>query len=894
MVVARWTWGCARAPFLWGVAATVAVGMAWWLGAARGGRWRAGAAAAGLLGAAFCVGGWYYLGWRLGFTGGVAPYAGKPHEWWGTVTREPLVVDGRLEVVVRLDRVVPPAGGTGGVPSLREPFPAGGGSPVGRTVLIRVAGWDAAWRGDGMRGGGVGPAGDGRAPPVPAVGDLVRVYGTATLPSPPRNPGEFDYAGWLRAQGVAAVVRADGGGALEVRGKGSPGPVERVAAWLRARFLAGVRRHLPGVEGAVVEGMVLGIRTGLPAGVEDAFRRSGLVHLLAVSGSNVALVAGVAGRLLRWTGVKPALAGSLLGTWVFAAAASGGASVGRAAVMATVVLLGRLLGRPHNPLNSLAVAVVVLTAANPCAWEDPGFWLSVAATAGILGVAPRPEEAAPPGRSGPAAGLLPGLLRGGREVLVVTCAAQAAVLPVSLYYFQQASLVAPLSNLLVFPFTGAITVGGMLCAALAAVHPGLGVAFSPLGMVVRAVLGLARFFGGLPGAAVTLPAPRWPHLLAYYAAFAWVAGWLRWSLLPRNGPWTRPRLVLAALLVVVTLAVSVATAPPRHVLQVVFFSVGQGDAVLLWRPGGPAMLVDCGPAGPGYDAGADTLVPYLRRHGIRRLDLLVLTHGHGDHTGGAAAVLGNVPVARLWAGPGAGVPSRDGAGAHPAPVAAGPGGAGGYDGAGRCEPECVLRPAAGERAVLAPGWEVVVLHPPPPVGGAAGACPEQGGEPAAAGPSPAAGLAAAPSGSGVGEGGDDGENDASLVLLVRYGRVNILLAGDLAAAGEALFLREGARLCPRGVDLLKVPHHGSAASCSAAFLDRVGPRFAVVQVGPNPFGHPAGATLRRLEEAGARVWRTDLDGAVVARTDGQRLWVRAVLGQRRVPGLWGSWGEARR
>jgi competence protein ComEC len=667
-----------------------------------------------------------------------------------------------------------------------------------------------------------------------------------------------------------------------------------VAAWLRVRFLAGVRAYLGRVEGAVVEGMVLGIRTGLPDEVEDTFRRSGLVHLLAVSGSNVALVAGLMRWLLRWAGVRPSLTGSLIGTWVFAATASGGPSVGRAAVMATVMLLGRLLGRPHHPLNSLAVAVVLLTAANPCAWEDPGFWLSVAATAGILGMASG-RAGTPPasGCSGRVVRLLLGLMRAGREVLAVTCAAQAAVLPVSLYYFQQASLVAPLSNLMVFPFTGAVTVGGMACATLAAVHPGLGVAFSPLRMLVRAVLGLARFFGDLPGAAVTLPAPRWPHLLAYYVAFAWVAGWLRWSLLPRHGPWTRPRLVVAALLVVVILAVSLATAPPRHILQVVFFSVGQGDAILLWRPGGPAMLVDCGPLGPGYDAGADTVIPYLRRHGIRRLDLLVLTHGHADHTGGAAAVLGNLPVAHLWLGPGASLPSLAGADASTATAPAGASGSVAPE-AWRDVPGCVLRPVAGERAVLAPGWEVIVLHPPHPVGGAASASAGQGRGPAAWGISGGAGLTPAASGSGEREGGDDGQNDSSLVLLVRYGRVNILLAGDLETVGEALFLREGARLCPRGVDLLKVPHHGSATSCSAAFLDRVRPRFAVVQVGPNPFGHPAAATVRRLKEAGARVWRTDLHGAVVARTDGRRLSVTAVLGHGAVAGVWGSSAEARR
>lgn len=832
MMAARWTWGQAASLPVWGLVATLAVAGSWWLRARSEGRGRrrpardgvglrrgGGLATGGFLVAAFFVGGWYYLGWRVSLAAEIAPYAGKPHEWWGTVIREPVVRDGRLEMVVRLTRA---------------------------TVLVRVAGWGGESPGDPAGSESLPQASGGQGRPLPAVGHLVSVYGTAAYPSSPRNPGEFEYAGWLRAQGMGAVIRAFGPEAVQIRGKGRLGLAARAAAWLRSRFLGALRSYLPGVEGAVVEGMVLGIRSGLPPDVEDSFRRSGLVHLLAVSGSNVALVAGVMRSLLGWAGARPALAGSLVGTWVFAAAASGGASVGRAAVMATVMLLGRLLGRPSHPLNSLAVAVVVLTVLNPSAWEDPGFWLSVAATAGILGISGGPSVRSPGagGRSG-GARLLVGLVRGGREVLAVTCAAQAAVLPVSLYYFQQVSLVAPLSNVLVFPFTGAITVGGMASAALASVHGGLAVAFAPLGMLVRAVVSLARFWSEFPGAAATLPAPRWPHLLAYYLALAWVLGWLKWSLLPRHGPWTRPRLVLAVLVGVVALATSVATAPPRHVLQAVFFSVGQGDAILLWRPGGPAMLVDCGPAGESYDAGAATVVPYLKRFGIRRLDLLVLTHGHDDHTGGAQAVLSAVPVGEVWLGPGAVVPT--GTGGHGSPS--------------------VRAPAAGHRMALAPGWEVTVLHPPAPAAGPSGGTATSA-------------HAAPPAGSEGGEGEKDGQNDASLVLLVRYGQVSILLAADLEKEGEALFLREGARFCPEGVDLFKVPHHGSSTSCSAALLARVRPRFAVVQVGPNPFGHPAQATLRHLEEAGVRVWRTDRDGAVVARTDGRSLTVHAMLAQQ--------------
>ncbi|MDI7248581.1 MAG: DNA internalization-related competence protein ComEC/Rec2 [Bacillota bacterium] len=811
----------------WLLAAALLLAAAWWRELRERGKSpppapgvsaRAGAAgaipweyAAGrllLLVLAGLVGGSYYLGYRLSLRAAEEPLVGKPYTWRGTVIREPVVRDGRLELVLRGGPLAAGSGEAG----CREAGSRGQGPQVGTavlTVLARVGNW-------------------GSQMPPPRTGELVSVYGEVARPGPPRNPGEFDYAGWLRAQGVAAILYADGPGSVARCGAGGLGPVAKGAAWLRVRFLAAVRGHLPTRQGAVVEGMVLGLRSGLSPELEEAFRRSGLTHLLAVSGSNVALVAGVVRTLLGWAGVRAALVGAIASTWVFAAAASGGASVGRAALMATLMLAAKLAGRPAHPLNSLAAAVLFLTVLNPCAWEDPGFWLSVAATAGILGLSDsRPPPAADTPAAGPGRESGPGALlrrgaRGAKQVLAVTCAAQAAVLPISLHYFQQACLVAPLSNLLVFPLVGAITVGGLLSAACAGLHPALGWSFRPLGLLVEVVIKLAGFWAAVPGAAVTLPAPRWPHLLLYYLFLGWWWGWLRWPVLPRRGPWTGPRLALAGLVVVVGTALVVVSAPPRHVLQVVFFSVGQGDAILLWRPGGPVMLVDCGPVRETYDAGADTLLPYLHRQGIRRVDLLVLTHDHGDHVGGAAAVLGGVRVRELWLG--AGVDGRA------------------WDGHardGHATPGTVLRPAAGHRKVLAPGWEVEVLHPSP-------------------------GTAATDS------------NDASLVLLVSYRGIRLLLAGDLEEEGEGLLVQAQAGRLPE-VDLLKVPHHGGLASCGEHFLRLVKPRHAVVQVGPNPFGHPAPETLRRLERTGARVWRTDVHGAVLARTNGRRLSVACMI-----------------
>ena len=772
-----------------------------------GGRARVWGAAAALLLATVLAGSLRYLSWRAISAGDLPLLMGsRSYCWWGTVVSEPVRRDGRLELTLALEAVaVPRPGGTGDRQRIRG------------KVLLRVLQWE---------GSEAGQSEADQPDEDPRVGQCLRIYGWVSPPSPPRNPGEFDYAGWLRAQGIGALLYTRDRSAVEVSGWGRLSPLQRAGSWMGSRFLSAVRAHLPPEQAAVVEGMVLGVRSGIPGELEEAFRRSGLVHLLAVSGSNVALVAGAVETVLGPAGIRAARVGALLAVWVFAAAASGGASVGRAALTATVMLLGRILGRRTEPVNNLSLAVLALTAMNPCSWEDPGFWLSVGATTGILGLA----------TAGSPWGRLPARLRGVGQMLAVTVAAQIAVLPVSLLYFQQVSVIAPLSNLVVLPLVGAVTVGGLGCALAANLHPFLGtLAFWPLEMLVRVMTSVVRFWGALPGATLGLPVPRWVHLLGYYVVLAWAWGWIRWRLLPVRGPWTRARLLIAFLSVVVWIGLMTATAPPRHVLHAVFFSVGQGDAALFYLPGGPAVLVDCGPADDRYDAGKDTILPFLRRQGIRRLDLLVLTHGHADHVGGAAAVLAGVPVEEIWFGPD--IPSTAFAASGTAlPV-----------------PGKVVQARAGTSRVMAPGWQITVLHPP--VG-------EHGGE--------------LPGGEGM-------ENDLSLVTLLSYGEVDFLLAADIERVGEAMLLQAwqaAGKAMPETLEVLKVPHHGAAASSGPALLALTRPREAVIQVGPNVFGHPHDATLERLARSGARVWRTDHQGAVLFCTDGKGLRSYACLNNR--------------
>ncbi|HKZ06416.1 MAG TPA: ComEC/Rec2 family competence protein, partial [Methylomirabilota bacterium] len=261
-------------------------------------------------------------------------------------------------------------------------------------------------------------------------------------------------------------------------------------------------------------------------------------------------------------------------------------------------------------------------------------------------------------------------------------------------------------------------------------------------------------------------------------------------------------------------------APADARLRVTFLDVGQGDAALVEVPGGHRLLVDGGPGGAArFDVGERIVAPFLWNRGVGRLDVVAVTHPDADHSGGLPAVLRGLTVGEVWEN------GRWPAG-HEVVVAA-------LDRAR--VPRRVL--AAGQR--LRVGEAVVtVLNPGGPHGP----------------PPPSA-----------------GENDHSLVLRLDWRGVSLLLTGDLTAGGEETLLDGRA---PLAATVLKVGHHGSRTSTGERLVNASRPVAAVISVGPrNPFRHPAPEVVARLAHSGARVYRTDRDGAVIVETDGASLWV---------------------
>jgi competence protein ComEC len=623
----------------------------------------------------------------------------------------------------------------------------------------------------------------------PPQGALIELVGEVRAPRGPKDG--FDERAWLRRRGVHVVVRAERWRVVGRRG-GLPGIADR----LRARLSRSMAPGLTGERRAVLAGIVLGEDEGLSEELRDSFRASGLFHLLAVSGQNVALVAG--GALLlawlvgipRWTGELGALAA--IGGYVLAVGWQ--PSIVRAGVAGALASLAWLAARPRDRWYFLLVGAAVLLAWNPYSLLEPGFQLSFGAVAAIfLGVPPleRRLEGYP----------MPRWLR---AVLAVSIACGLATAPFLLLHFGSVPVYSVVANALAAPAVAPLLGLAFACSALEPVLPSLASGLAWLNGWLAAYLALcARVIGSLPYAEVSTKTAA----LVLLGMSALVVG------ARRTRPPRAPR--VAALLALTVLVVAgwkltqpTDRLPPPTGLRVTFLDVGQGDSTLIEVPEG-AILVDEGP--PEAD-----VADQLRRLGVRRLAVLVLTHPSRDNIGGAEQVVRRLAV-ELVLEPDLPFPNPFGGPAL-------------REARERNVPIVVTR--AG-RALSLGRLRLRVLWPD----GRA---------------SPA-----------------DDPNDHATVLLLSYGAVDALLPADAESNVVAPL-----DLPP--VEILKVGHHGSSDDGLPELLERLRPSVAVVSVGEeNDYGHPAPSTIAALAQAeGLAVYRTDEDGRIVLESDGRKISVR--------------------
>lgn len=686
--------------------------------------------------------------------------------------------------------------------------------------------------------------------PVPLhYGAHLELKGTLRKPNGQRNPGGFDYRSYLARRQVFGILHLDR--ELEIAASGQSGfLLLRWTESLRRRVETVIdsayQKHPEHVE--ILKGMLLGKRGGIEESTIAAFRNSGSLHILAVSGLHVGLIAGVFFLCFSRLPAKATCILTILAVILYACVVGFRPSVFRASTMVVLFLFGSIIDRDADRFNLLAVAALILLLINPAQLWDIGFQLSFAAVASILFFTPKwenfirdilPDRIHQPEAREQVSRFHHAMGKGLQWLLLGFGVTLAAQLGTILFIAGSFYRIYPL-GLIAGPFVVGLATPIVSLALISVI---LGAIWLPLAtplayvnhLIIFVLLHIIEFFGSQEWSVVKTAPPTFGWVIVFFAGCLATVHW-RWVRLERR------KSVLIGMAVVAIWVWDAAWREDGNLLEVTFLDVRQGDAAFVRFPDGKTMLIDGGrnlllayqgnyqiePKDDkdlkflGFDTGERILSPFLSYEGVGKLDLLVLSHPDNDHGGGLYFILHEYDVERVLGVPPLDLPSKT---------------------------HTVLHELIDEKGIphelgyageinLSSDAKLELLHPFDEA---------------------STNLT------------DRDINDDSLVLKLSYGEVDILFTGDIERRAEKRLVDSGMDL---EAEILKVPHHGSKTSSSPEFLSLVRPQFGIFSLSArNPYKFPPRQILRRYRNFKCEVLRTDELGAITLKTDGSRCWI---------------------
>lgn len=580
--------------------------------------------------------------------------------------------------------------------------------------------------------------------------------------------------------------------------------VPRMLSFIRKEVKNRILTFLDREEAALLLGIMLGNKADISPLTQREFARAGVAHVMAVSGLHMGMMVLIcfwlAGLLKLKVGQKYGLT---VGFVVFYALISGcRPSVLRAALIIGIGVIGWTMGKGKNLIALLSAAALVLLLYNPFFLFDVAFQLSFAATLAIAVIAPVLNYQF---------GQFSIFSRRMPKLFLTSVAVQTGVVPIIMYHFGELSMISALANILVVPLIAPVLSLGLLGSSVSFISSFLAYPwFMIVGFLLGFIEGTVSFLAGFSfssfSAGISLKAA-----FLYYSSLVVLVVWIR----QRKALLSTAALLFTSLIIPIVLIwwQVLASAPPAQ-FTASFFDVGQGDSAAVRSPSGACILID-----GGQDR--HKLKSLLFSAGIRKIDLLILSHSHADHLNGLIELVEGYNIGLVLIG-----------------------------GAADNSPQYrefqvaiqeghipYLVAKEGMQLEVGPDLELIVLSDSDTVSAASDL------------------------------------NNESVVVKLKYEDLSLLFPGDIENEAELELLDWKQELQS---SILKVSHHGSSTSADKTFLKYVEPKVAVISVGKdNRFGHPASSTRRILKSLGAKIYRTDRDGNVTITSDGQDFRVKS-------------------
>lgn len=672
--------------------------------------------------------------------------------------------------------------------------------------------------------------------PTYSYGDVLLVSGE---PETPPKFDDFDYESYLAYEGIYSTMLYP---EIEVLESGQGFKLMEWLYFFRNDLSQTLAQVLPEPQASLAQGIILGIRGNIPTQLNKDFSETGTAHILAISGLNLSIVAGLMLSIGTWLfGRRRYLYIwlALATIWLYALLTGMYPSVVRGAIMASVFLIAELLGRQRSAITALTFAATIMVSLEPQILFSVSFQLSFLAMAGLIFIFPPLQDL---GRR------VVNTTLGKYQIVVptanfvsdsfsVTLAAIIAVWPVVAYYFGIVSLVGPLATLLALPALPGIIIAGVLTGGLGLIAlPAAQITSWLAWLFLSYLLLIVNGFAALPLSSVEFGYSNAILIWVYYPVLALVF-WLASnrqrvsSLKAKTAALVKPgvdkmsssfslvpkKWLILPLVVIAILASAAIAVRPDDRLHVSFLDVGQGDAILIQK-GNQQVLIDGGPSPQAITLELGEGMPFWDR----TIELVVLTHPHSDHITGLVEVLKDYQVEQVLH------PNLD----SDLDI---------YDEFLRLIDEKDIKATIAQvgQQIEFDGVVIKVLNPQ----------------------------------NQLLLGTESDIDNNSVVLHISMGEISFLLTADLMWEGELELLSQ--RFVPQST-ILKIGHHGSTTSTTPEFLAVVSPQLAVISVSEdNDFGHPQPDVIERLEiEVGSEnIYRTDEDGTIEFITDGERLWV---------------------